>query len=104
MHRRSETRELVLQQLGFEAERKPCALHHRAAWSSVAAHEQGYAEDALVTDDGDFGRRPILHGVEQRNDRRGREVDVPQRGPGFIHTETSPSFIGISSKWDATRS
>jgi hypothetical protein len=50
----------------------------------LAAHEQGDAEHALVTYDSDFRRRAILHDVEQGNDGRGGEIDVPQPGTGLV--------------------
>ena len=84
VHGRAEPAELGLEQVGLEAVSVPGALHHRAAGRGVAAHEQRYAENALVADDGDFGRRAILHHVQQRNDAGRREVDVSQRGAGLV--------------------
>src|ERR1700738_2187279 len=84
MHGRSETPELILEQFGLEPESVPRALHHRAAGRGLAAHEQGYAENTLVTYDSDFSGRAILHDVEQRKDGGGGEIDVAQLDPGFI--------------------
>ena len=66
----------------------PRALHDGAAGRGVAAHEQGNAEDAFIAVDGDFGRRAILHDVQERNDARGGEIDVLQLGAGFIEDIT----------------
>src|SRR6202521_59477 len=52
VHGRAETPELILEQSGLEPESMPGALHHRAAGRGLAAHEQGYAENTLVTYDG----------------------------------------------------
>ena len=60
------------------------ALHDRAAGRRLAAHEQRDADHAFVADDGDLGRRAVLHHVEQRDDRRRREVDVAQRAARFV--------------------
>src|ERR1700682_3506300 len=84
MHGRTETPELILKQIGLEPESVPRALHHRAAGRGLAAHEQGYAENTLVTYDGNFSGRAILHDVEQRKDGCGGEIDIPQLDPGFI--------------------
>jgi hypothetical protein len=58
VHRRTETPELILEQSGLEPESVPGTLHHRAAGRRLAAHEQGYAEDTLVTDDSNFSDAP----------------------------------------------
>src|ERR1700676_2047953 len=84
VHRRTETPELILEQFGLEPESVPGALHHRAAGRGLAAHEQGYAENPLVTYDSNFSGRAIFHDVQQRKDGCGGEVDVAQLDPGFI--------------------
>ena len=84
MHRRTEAPELALEQFGLEPHAVPRALHDGAAGRGVAAHEQRNAEDAFVAHDGDFGRRAVLHDVEQRHDGRGREIDVAQLRPRFV--------------------
>src|SRR6202158_4231915 len=88
MHGRTETPELILEQIGLKPESVPRALHHRAAGRGLAAHEQRYAEDALVADDSNFSRRAILHDVEERKDGGGGEVDIPQLDSGFIENLT----------------
>ena len=84
VHRRPEAPELILQQFGLEPESIPGALHHRAAGRGLAAHEQGNAEDTLVTYDSDLSGCAIFHDVQQRKDGSGREIDIPQLDTGFI--------------------
>ena len=42
----------------------------------------------FVAHDRDFGRRAVLHDVQQGNDGRRGEIDVAQLGPGFIENVT----------------
>src|SRR6202158_5835276 len=88
VHRRTETPELILKQSGLEPESVPRALHHSAAGRGLAAHEQGYAQNTLVADDGNFSGRAILHDVQQRKDGGGGEIDVAQLDPGLIEDLT----------------
>ena len=87
-HHRAETRELVFQQLGLQSHAIAGALHDGVAWGRLAAHEQGYAEHALVAYDGDFRRRAICHHVQQRNDGSRGEIDMPQPSTGFVEDLT----------------
>ena len=66
----------------------PRALHDGAAGRRVTTHEQGYAQDAFVANDGDLGRCAILHHIQQRNDARCGKIDVPQLGSGLIQNVT----------------
>ena len=54
------------------------------AGSGIPTHEKGYAEHAFVPDDSNFCRRAILHDIEQGNDGRCGEIDVPQSGARFV--------------------
>ena len=54
MEHRPEALELVFQNLGLQPVAVTCALHDGAAGRGFTAHEQRYAEDALVADDGDL--------------------------------------------------
>src|SRR5579863_10520 len=69
---------LIFQQLGPQAIPVPGALHDRAAGGGLTAHEQGDAEDPLITDDRNFCRRTVFHNVEQRNDGGRRKIHIAQ--------------------------
>jgi hypothetical protein len=49
-----------------------------------AAHEEGYSDDAFVTDHSDFGRRAILHNVKLGYDASRGEIDVTQFFPRLV--------------------
>jgi hypothetical protein len=76
--------ELVFHLLRAQAKAVACALHHGTAGGRFAAHEQRHADHAFAADDGDLCRRSVFHDVEQRDDGRGREVDVAECVAGFI--------------------
>ena len=76
--------ELVLQQRPLQPVGVTGALHNGPAGRGLAAHEEGDADDSLVTDHGDFGRCAVLHDVEQGHDRGGGEIDVAHPNAGLV--------------------
>lgn len=62
----------------------PGALHDRAAGGAFAAHEHGDANQPFIAHHRDFRRGAVLHHVQQRDDRIGGEVHMPQGVAGLV--------------------
>src|SRR5690606_24384847 len=76
--------ELLLHRLRGQTQALARALHHRAAWRGLAAHEDRNPDDALVAHDGDLGGGAVLHDIEQRYDGCRREIDVALSPTRFV--------------------
>ena len=61
------------------------ALHHRAAWGALPAHEKRDPDQSLVAGDRDLGRGAVLEHVEERHDAVDRKVDEALRAARFVH-------------------
>ena len=83
-HQRAGSGELRLYHRRRQHKTTARAKHHGAAGRRPAAHEQRNADHALVAYDGDFGRRTVLHLVDQRDDRSDRKIDLRQCAPRFV--------------------
>jgi hypothetical protein len=81
---RARAVKLLLQDQGVEAVCLARALRDRAAWRRLTAHEQCNANEPFIADDRNFGGRAVFHHVEQRDDRRGRKIDVIEPIAGFV--------------------
>jgi hypothetical protein len=88
VHHRRGAIEFLLQQLRFHPVSIAGALHHGPARRGLAAHEKRYAEYPLVADHCDFGRRTVLHDIEERHDRGRREIDMPQASARLVQRLT----------------
>ena len=80
MQYRAGAIEFLLHEVRFEAKPVAGALHDCPTRGGLAAHKQGNADDALITDNRNFGRGAILHDVEERDDRRRWKIYVGKRG------------------------
>jgi hypothetical protein len=76
--------ELRFERICAEPEPPAGALHHCAVWCGFAAHEKRDANDALLANDSNLGRRAVLQDVQQRDDGGGREVHVTERHTGLV--------------------
>src|SRR3979411_41141 len=62
------TLEFILQEVSTQAVGMPRTLHDRTTRRALASHEQGNANRAFVTRDGDFRRGAVLQYIEQGDD------------------------------------
>ncbi|MCY1249581.1 hypothetical protein D9M68_585620 [compost metagenome] len=85
MLQRPTPHEFLLQDRRAQAVSVPGALHDRAARGCFPAHENRNADHPLVADDCDLGRGSVLHHIQQRNDRIGREIDRTKLIARLIH-------------------
>src|SRR5678816_866667 len=87
MLQRATLIEFLLDQVCSDAIRMPATLHDCLIWRREPAKEQRDPEQAFKSCYGDFRRRTIRHDVDERDNTRGREIEVRQLGARCVHDE-----------------
>ena len=77
--------ELIPQHARLHPEGSTGYLHDRPVGGGIAAQEQGHTDDSIAARQPHLGSRTVFHGVEQRHDRRRREVHVLQKSSRLVH-------------------
>ena len=79
LHQGTIRMQFVDDHLALHAIPMACALHHGLVRRGTAAHEDGDTHHALLTDHRYFRRGAVLQHIQQRNNGRGREIDMAKR-------------------------
>ncbi len=78
------TFEFLLEPHARQPVRGAGALHDRTVGGGFTAHEQRHANRAIVPHDRDFRGGAVFQHVQERDDRVGWKIDVPQRVAGLV--------------------
>src|SRR6476661_6556390 len=84
----STAREFILQHPGLHADCPTGALYDGTVGHGAASHKESNPDHAIITSQPHFGTRSVFHGVEQRDDCRGREIDIIKVSAEFIDNLT----------------
>src|SRR5690348_2802208 len=76
--------ELILEALSDETVTVSCTLHDRPTRGGFAAHEQRYADEAVIAYHRNLRRGAVVEYIQQRYDGVGWEIDMTQEVAGLV--------------------